>query len=845
MTLPTPFIPVSTATTPAQRARCAHCGQPVPTGAVDPAAATQFCCPGCEAVYTTITGCGLSDYYRLRDAADREFAPATEAVRVDKRFEAFDSPTFESLYVQSLPDGLKSVDLALENVTCAACVWLVERLPGVVEGVAATRLSLRDATVQVTWDPARVSLSRIAGALNRFGYTPHPAKGLSRKALHRREERRRLIHLGLSGALMGNTMLLGLALYAGDFGGMDSTYRTFFRWLSLLLGMLALAWPGATFFRSALTALRLRRINLDVPIALALLVGGVAGVVNVVTGRGEVYFDSLTVLVFLLLVGRFFQFRQQRKADDAVELLFSMTPATCRVVCGDRVTEQPIEALEIGDVVEVRPGDIVPADGEVIEGRSCVNQSLLTGESAPAGVGVGDRVYGGSQNVQSILRVRVDATGAQTRVGRLMKLVERGVAEKPPIVQFADRVGAWFTLAVTIVSASTFAFWAWRGTTAEAIDHTVALLIVTCPCVLGLATPLTIAVAIGRLAKRNILVKSGVALERLAGRRGTGGAMLLDKTGTITTGTMTLPAWTGDSSIQPLVAELERRSNHPVARALVAALSPGDTLATFEAVEERGDAGIRARFFDGVTGRHGEIAVGSPAFAERLGIALSPPLRDAATAATEAAMTAVVVIVDGCAVAVATLGDRPRDDSAAAIAALRRMGWRPRILSGDAQSVVASVARKVGIDPADATGQVLPEQKLQIVRRQADDAASGAATVMIGDGGNDAAALAAADVGIAVHGGAEASLAAADIYIAAPGLTPVVELASAARKTLRVIRRNLAVSLSYNVLAGTLAATGVMTPLLAAILMPISSATVLSLAVASMSRIGRNNGARS
>lgn len=826
---------------PAERRRCAHCGQPVPAGLVKPAAEVQFCCTGCEAVYSTITGCGLADYYRLRDAADREFSPVTA---VGEKFEAFDSPSFESLYVQIAPSGVMIVDLALENVSCAACVWLVERLPEVIEGVVAARLSLRDATVQVTWDPSRVTLSHIAAALNRFGYTPHPAKGLSRKELHRREERRRMIHLGVAGALMGNTMLLGLALYAGDFGGMDSGYRTFFRWLSLLLGTVSLAWPGATFFRSAWTAIRLRRVNLDVPIALALLAGGVAGVINVVVGRGDVYFDSLTVLVFLLLVGRFLQFRQQRKADDAVELLFSMTPATCRVVRGDAVVELPIEALEVGDTVEVRPGDLLPADGEVIDGRSSVNQALLTGESVPAGVSVGDRVYGGSQNVESILRVRVDATGAQTRVGRLMKLVERGVAEKPPIVQFADRVGAWFTVAVTLAAAGTFAFWAWRGTTLAAIDHTVALLIVTCPCVLGLATPLTIAVAIGRLAKRNILVKSGTALERLAGRRG--GTMLLDKTGTITTGTMSLAAWTGDESARPLVAEVERRSSHPVARALASALERDERVVVGE-VEERGDGGIRAQFeYLKPTAEAGEVRVGSPGYMARAGIDVPPHLQRAIDAAGDAARTAVVVAVNGRAVAVAALGDQPRADAAGAIAALRRMGWRPRIVSGDSAGVVSAAARAVGLDEAsEAEAQVLPEEKLIAVRRAAAGGTArggGATTVMVGDGVNDAAALAAADVGIAVHGGAEASLAAADIYIASPGLAPVAELAAAARKTMRVIRRNLGVSLSYNLLAGVLAATGVMTPLLAAIIMPISSATVLSLAVASMSRLGRGQG---
>ena len=805
--------------------RCAHCAQPVPAGLIDESTERQFCCAGCEAVYRSITGCGLTDYYRLRDAAAEAFAPAAPT---RSKFDAFDSPAFEKLYVPPAQGPLKSVELALENVTCAACVWLVERLPGVIHGVAAARLSLRDATVTVTWDPSRVALSQIARTLDRFGYTPHPARGIAKKELHRREERKRLIHLALAGALMGNTMLVALALYAGDRGGMDPTTRQFFRWLSLLLGGIALVWPGATFFRSAFTAIRLKRVNLDVPIALALLAGGVAGVVNVLVGRGDVYFDSLTVLVFLLLVGRFLQFRQQRKADDAVELLFSMTPATCRVVRGDDVQEVPIETLQVGQIVEIRPGDLVPADGTVVDGRSGLNHALLTGESMPVEVGTGDRAFGGALNAGSVLRVRVEAIGEHTRVGKLMKLVERGVAEKPPIVQFADRVGAWFTVVVTLVATATFAFWAWRGPSViTAIDHTVALLIVTCPCVLGLATPLTIAVAIGRLARRGILVKSGVALEKLSHSQG--GTILLDKTGTITEGRMALVRWIGDERLQPLVAELERKSAHPVARALVEALPRRDDVEVTE-IEDRGSGGVRGRFAS--ADQRGQIVVGSPAFLSACAIALRADLASAVRDAESAGLTAVVAAIDGVSRAVAVLGDRPRSDSTGAIASLRQLRWQPRIVSGDAAGVVSAVAGTVGVDPTDAWAGVMPEQKLTLVH----ESPRRRPTVMVGDGVNDAAALAAADVGIAVHGGAEASLAAADVYVATPGLAPIVDLAATARKTMRVIRRNLLVSLAYNLLAGVLAVCGVMTPLIAAIIMPISSASVLSLAAASMSR---------
>jgi Cu2+-exporting ATPase len=817
---------------------CAHCGQPVPAGLIEPSSAHQFCCGGCEAVYQTLHACGLEAYYRLRDSAD---ATATPVKTNDGGFEAFDAPAYHEAYVTVHADGTASTDLALEGVTCAACVWLVEKLPQVLGGVVEARLSLREATVRVTWQPAQVPLSRVARTLSKFGYRPYPARGNSGAEMHRRESRRRLIRLGVAGAIMGNTMLLGLALYAGDAGHMESQYRVFFRWISALLGTISLAWPGAEFFRSAWTAVRLRAVNLDVPIVLALIAGGVAGLVNVVLNRGEIYFDSLTVLVFLLLVGRYVQYRQQRRADDAVGLLFSLTPATAHLLQGDATTDVPVQAIKAGDCVEVRPGELFPADGEVVRGRSTVNQALLTGESAPVAVDVGSAVCAGSQNVCSPLVVRTEKTGQETRVGRLMGLIEQGVREKPPVVQFADKVGAWFIVAVTVVAAAVFLYW-WRSAgLSPAIDHAVALLIVTCPCVLGLATPLTLAIAIGRLSRRDILVKSGAALERLSH----GGRILLDKTGTMTEGRLALLEFhllaqpglgvasagsegISESELRKRVAALEARSNHPIGRALAEALNPQlDTLPTVHDLIERNDGGISGRV------QNVHIAAGSPGYMRRRGVALPAELADVVTKLESAGASAVVVAVDQVAVAVAGLGDKVRDDAAVAIARLRKLGWEPAVLSGDAAGVVAKVAATVGIAGDRAHGALTPEEKLQRVQSSERD---GRTTVMVGDGVNDAAALAAADVGIAVHGGAEASLSAADVYIARRGLLPLVELAETSRRTLRIVRRNLVVSLAYNLLAGGLAAAGVMSPLLAAIIMPVSSATVLSLVVLSIGR---------
>jgi Cu2+-exporting ATPase len=817
---------------------CAHCGLPVPAGLLDPTQAEQFCCNGCRTVYHVIRGCGLDRFYRLRQAADTAPQPARTT---QHKYSELDDQVICDLYCRLAPDGTQSIEFYLEGVHCAACVWLVEKLPQVLPGVIETRLDLRRAMVEVRWEPAQVHLSRIARTLDSLGYPPHPAKDLRARELRRQEGRRFLIRIGVAGACAGNVMTLAFALYGGVFTGIEAPFSQLFRWASMVFGLIALAWPGSLFFRGAWAALRTRTAHLDLPIAIALAAGGLAGAVNAVLGRGEIYFDSLTMLVLLLLVGRWLQRRQQGWANDALELLFSLTPASARRLEGDGAVEVPIEAVQPGDVVEVRAGDSVPADGTVLDGRSAVNRALLTGESEPADIRPGDAVHAGTVNLGARLLVQVEAVGRQTRVGQLMRLVEEHSRSRAPIVQFADRVAGRFVQVVLVLAALTLGLWLWREP-ASAIDNAVALLIVTCPCALGLATPLAITIAVGRAARRHILIKGGEALEQLARP----GVIFLDKTGTLTLGQVSVVSWAGDQDVRALVAALERHSAHPIARALVA---PHPSL------EEKGRGGEREK------GRKGEresgrsedesqvdlrvtdveqttgggiagtvegrcIVVGSPKFVRSLPIAIPQEMLAAETETIAAGTTPVLVAVDGRCVAVVGLGDPLRADVAPALSALRQLGWHARILSGDHPDVVAAVGKRLGLAPSDAMGGVSPEEKLLEVQRSAQSGP----VVMVGDGVNDAAALSAATVGIAVHGGAEASLAAAQVYLDRPGLTPIVELIHAARRTLRAIHRCFAASLCYNSVAGLLAIGGWISPLLAAVLMPLSSFTVLALA---------------
>ncbi|MFZ4575565.1 MAG: heavy metal translocating P-type ATPase [Phycisphaerales bacterium] len=798
---------------------CSHCGQSMPVPEL--AAELCFCCHGCESAYKVIHSCGLSDYYRIR--ADEPGRPATASRTA---YDEYDDPTFQRLYVRGVRGGLASADLFLEGVHCAACVWLVERLPVITQGVVSSRLDFGRSIVQVVWDPASTSLSSVASSLSCLGYPPHPAKDARAREARRLEDRRRLQHVGVAGACAGNTMLLAFALYSGLADVMEHEYLSLFRWLSLAVASLSLAWPGRVFFVSAWRALRSGALNLDLPIAVGLGAGWIWGLLNTARGVGEVYFDSLSVLVFALLVGRWIQLRQTRRAADSLELLFSLTPTRASLVEGDQVRSVPIEAVEVGATLEVAPGETVPADGEILSGHTDVDQSMLTGESAPARREEGDAVAAGTLNITSAFRMRVHAVGGETRVGRLLSIVAECTRRKPQVVQFADRIAGVFVVSMLCLSAATAVLWARIGTLDQAAEYAVALLIVTCPCALGLATPLSFTAALGKAARMKMLVKGGDVIERLGTHAGPR-TIFLDKTGTVTTGVFSVQQWHGSREAGQLAAAAELGCSHPIAAALVREFGAGSHHRT-ESTRLMPGRGIEARV-DGSL-----VLVGSLTFIRDS--AIDPHrLCDAVRAAAHGGSTCVAVSVNGVVQAAGALGDVLREDSAHAVQALAERGWRVRLLSGDAEGPTRRAGKLLGLPDEDVIHSATPEQKVAAVSAER----ARALTVMVGDGINDAAALAAADVGVSVHGGAEASLAAADAYLGQPGIGAVLELLRGSERTMGVVRRNLIVSVAYNAGAAALAVTGLIHPVIAAVLMPVSSLTVIFLSFRSRSFGGK------
>ena len=829
---------------PAPDTACAHCGLPVgPAPVYDDASYAQgpadtpvFCCTGCEAVYHTLHSAGMDGtYYRLAGVGqERQPQPAQQPAD-DLVYAELGTDDFLEEHAPVRNDGTRSLTLFVDGVHCAACVWLVERLTDAFDGITDARLDLPRAQLHLTWHEGTVALPDVADWLAQFGYRVHPARSDQHEA-RTHEERRLLLKVGICWALAGNVMLLAFALYAG-LDAVDSTLNTAAHWVSMALAIPSVLYGGSEFVRRAWSSVRwactqrtARHLHMDVPIALGIWVGFLDSVWGTVSGRGEVWFDSITVLIAAVLTARWLQLRSRRLAGDASDRLLALLPTMAHQVADDgSVNAVRVDTLEPGDRVRVRPGDAFPVDGVVVEGRSSVNNAVLTGEHEPTPVAPGDEVTGGATNLSTPLVVRVTATGAASSMGQLLAWVREEAPTTARVAHIADRLTGYFVAGVATLAVVTAALWmVWAPE--EATHNVVALLVITCPCALGMATPLALAVATGQAAQRGIFIKSEHTLEQCT----TVDTIVLDKTGTLTEGSMSLLDTAGDLDAVRHAAALEAESTHPIAQALTAAYPPPqrpESAATD--VHETAGRGIT-----GCVGAH-RVAVGRPDWIQ--GQAACPEtLRTAVTEAATAGHTPVAVAIDGTVRAVCVFGDRLRAEVPDLVQAWQTRGHRVLILSGDHPDVVQHVARTLNMPPEDARGHVSPADKRAMIEALHDE---GRTVAMVGDGVNDAGALQQADIGIAVDGGATPSLVAADVFLTQQGLAPLNTLFEGSAHVMRVIKSTLLFSLTYNLAGGAIAMAGWVGPLVAAVAMPVSSLVVVTAAILQRSFVADTDGA--
>lgn len=799
---------------------CSHCGLPVPVGLVEHGSEHQFCCRGCEGAYQLIHANGLDSFYQMTTANRSDFTLKNRPELSD-RYSEFDSQMFAEKFVRSTNPTQSQIQLALDGIHCGACIWLIEKLPSILPGVIEAQVNWSRGTVRIRWLHDALPLSQIAGTLARLGYSPHPIRENEREQRAKKENRRHLAQIGIAAALAGNNMMISAAIYLGMFSHMSTDMNQLLRIASCLIGVVALLIPGRVFLTSAMNAVRTWTPHMDLPIALALLGGTLVGTINVLRGAGEIYFDSLSVLIFLLLIGRWIQFRQQARAADSIDMLYQLTPRTANKLVDDEPVRTFVDLVEVDDHLQVLPGELIPVDGKIVNGSTHLDEAILTGESVQVPKQVGDRVAAGSTNLSGVISMVATEVGDQTRISKIVELVEEASLSKPRVVQWANRIGGYFVGLVILLAGITFVYWL-PAQLETAVDRSIALLIVACPCALALATPLALAVAIGRAAHNKIMIKGGDVLQTLQDP----GTIWLDKTGTLTEGELNVVRWYGSTCQIAQIMELEKHSSHPVAKAIVRyaeakLVSHQPSRSRHSMVNEIQGMGMIGQI-DGY-----QIQLGNQQLLQKLDITPRQQQLRLAEQIFEQGHSVCWVVVDGSITAMIALGDTIRNDAAASIQRLKQAGWKIGVLSGDHQRIVDAVAKRLGIERSMAIGNATPEKKLSVVQESAAEET----VVMIGDGVNDSAALAAATVGVTVKNGAEASLAAAPVYLAKPGLQPLLELMKISKTTNSTMRGNLAVSLGYNATFAGLAFLGFINPLVAAILMPISSLTVVSLSL--------------
>ena len=765
----------------------------------------NMCCRGCQAVAQAIVDGGLTSFYKHRDAPSgrpEELIPEELA-----RMDLYDQPALQAGFVTLDESNLKHASLILEGITCAACVWLNERHVRALQGVQDFQVNYSTHRAHVAWDDSQLHLSDILKAIGNIGYIAHPFDPGRQEAVQKREKSRALRRLFVAGLGAMQVMMLAIAMYAGDYSGMDINIEHFMRWVSLLLTVPVVFFSSSGFFVTAWRDLRRRQLSMEVPVSLAIGLAFGASVWHTLLGSGEIYFDSVCMFSFFLLTSRYLEMGARHKAGQAAEQLVKLLPATTIRVVDGAYEAVPVSQLRPGDIVLVKPGETVPADGEVTEGESSVDESLLTGESLPRHRAPGDALVGGSLNVESPLQMRINSVGEDTMVSGIVRLLDRAQAEKPRLAQLADRVAGYFVGTQLVVAGSVALGWGLLAPE-RAFEITLAVLVVTCPCALSLATPAAVTAAIGALTRLGLLVTRGHVLETLA----TADQVVFDKTGTLTHGSLSLAgveplAGMGRQQVLDISASLGRGSEHPVSRILT--LHGGQVLD----VEQ-----LRARPGLGMQGEIGGAVyrLGNANFVAEL-VGDEPPALPQGVRGTQ-----VYLGCDSGWLARFELHDRLREDAGAAISRLKALGLRPHIFSGDVPDAVAAVAQE--LDIADWHGGMRPDDKLARVRELQ---AAGHKVVMIGDGVNDAPVLAGADVSVAMGQGAQLAHATADMVALSGRLGILAEGVQKARATRSIIGQNLGWAVLYNLIAVPLAAAGWVAPWMAAIGMSVSSLVVV------------------
>jgi Cu2+-exporting ATPase len=763
----------------------------------------NFCCHGCLGVYELIHSQSLDAFYRQRC----DWQPGRPA------FAAVDAKEFAGDIVA---DGSKNrIEVLLSGIRCASCVWLVEKVLARLDGIVSARVNYATHRATIEWRNDVVTLDAILKTLSGIGYLPRPVRHGTQVELFSAEKRDLLLRFGTAGFFSMQLMLIIAALYAGFFQGIEHAYRLAFQLISWALATPVVFYSGWPFISNALRSIKNRALNMDTLVALGSLSAYFYSVAMIFTG-GEVFFDTSAMIVTFILLGRFLEAGSRLKAGSALAALADLQPREALLVDAEgETTLAPLERIGEGALIEVLPGDRVPLDGAVTSGEADVDESMLTGESAPVTKSAGSTVYAGTCAITGRLRIRVSGNAKQTLLASIIRTVEEAQARKAPIQGVADKVAGWFVPVTILLAAATFAWWRLAGAPlVTALMNAVSVLVIACPCALGLATPLAILVGTTAVSRKGILVKGGDIFESVSKTT----TVVFDKTGTITRGA---PALTDtfdygvSSRFMQCCASLESLSRHPAGRAIAEGWQ-GEILPVeaFRAVTGMGVSGV-------IGGE--EWLAGSRSLLEKEEIAISEECRSEAARLEASGKTTVFVACNRKPAGLFGLIDELRDDAGRMIEALRAQGLRLMILTGDNAGVARYIAGRCGI--TEVRAGLDPIGKADAIRELKRN---GETVLMAGDGINDAPALTEADTGVTFGTATGIAIESAGVTIMTDDLELLGTLFAHSRKCFAVIRQNLAWAFGYNLIAVPLAVSGALHPIVSALLMATSSLVVVS-----------------
>mgnify|MGYP001218943162 CR=1 FL=1 len=772
----------------------------------------SFCCPGCAGVYKLLQEEGFSKFYNKRDTSWEPGAVLTSNVS-------------QELFVDSVKetDTGYEVSLALSGIRCAACIWLIESFLSKMDGVESIRVNYATHKAKISWTKGIITLKEIIDRISSIGYCPLPISESSTASIYEKEKKDYFFRFSIGAFFSMQLMIYTVALYAGYFHGIDSGLRTMFQYTAWLLATPVMFYSGMPFIKNSLKALKNGHTTMDTLIFMGSGTAYVYSIFALFLDK-EVYFDTTSMIITLILLGRYIESGAKARTSNAISKLLTYQPTQVRYLqsfnpstyqTGNIVSETvPVKQIRPGDYLEVLPGDSIPADGTVVFGNSEVNESMLTGEPLPQMKVEDAKVFAGTGNVNGKIVILVENTGSTTTLSRIVQAVEDAQASKAPLQNTADWVVSWFVPVIIIIAFSTFFGWYFfSGELLTSTMNAVSVLVIACPCALGLATPLAILIATSKITKLGAVAKSGDTIEVLSKAK----TVLFDKTGTITKGKLKVEEIIVNGIDKPTLlsytASLEKNSSHLIAKAITNEyLDDFLPVSDFKEHPGKGLSGIV---------NEKEVLAGTIQYLRENGVETPNEL---VTEHISKGYTAACVAIDGIFAGFITLSDSIRDDSAEMLRQLTKKGVKTVILTGDNSLAAEKLVEKLDVPDLEYIAEVTPFEKADVVRSFQKN---GRICAMVGDGINDAPALTTADVGIAIGQGTDIAIESSDIVLMRDELKLVSTVFDTSVITIRVIKQNLFWAFSYNIVMVPLAVTGTIHPVFSAALMSISSLLVV------------------